>query len=322
MNDSRLVRIVLLPVLLCSFIRVHAQVKEIKWKLDYQIYMQLANDSSYTLNIKELFHVPENPEEFKSDFVYYPADLDEEYVDNVRDKKVSEEKYKTLWSALHDKLGGGWIHFTNCIAYSLETENLDLRAPLMKRPQTSWKPKPVTDSYKRTAQWEYYIPLNQKLAIKEYKRRAKNGQLGDIKSLPESYIDLFLNTSNKEYEALVQNRKLNEIAKIDLVKVILGANYLGETQIEYMSSEIMDAVKNYSVNKLPSVIIFDKQQAAAVMMLDADGYKINNIVFKDSANLSDEEMQKRKEEIEQIISKINTYNIQSFKKRLGNYYGE
>ncbi len=299
---------------------LNGQVKEIRWEIDYEIYMQLANDSSYTIPISELFHVPDNPEEFSSDFVYYPADLTEEYIDIVKYKESSDTTYATLWSALHIKLGGGWIHFTNCLAYALETENLDLTAPLMKRPQTSWKPRPVTESYKRTAKWEYYVPVSQKLAIKEYKIREKNNELGDIKSLPDSYVQLFLNTRDKEYEMLKKSKKLNEIAKIDLVKIILGANYLGQTQIEYMTSEVLSAVKNYSINKLPSVIVFDKQQAAAVMMLNVDGYTINNIVFNDAANLSDEEIQAGTVEIEQIIEKINEYNISSFIKRLGNYY--
>jgi len=67
----------------------------------------------------------------------------------------------------------------------------------MVRPKTGWKPKPVTDSYKRTKDWKYYIPVEQKLAQKEYKIRLSKGELGDLKSLPQSYIDLLLNTSQK-----------------------------------------------------------------------------------------------------------------------------
>ena len=34
-----------------------AQVKEMNWKLDYQIYLKMANDSNYTYDIRDLFPV-------------------------------------------------------------------------------------------------------------------------------------------------------------------------------------------------------------------------------------------------------------------------
>jgi hypothetical protein len=297
-----------------------SQVTEMNWQLDYQIYLKLANDSNFTYDIREAFHVKEMKGQDKTEFIFYPVNPSEEYA-NELDKHTPEvQDYSTLWGALHNKLGGGWIHFINCIAYSLETMKLDLKAPLMVRPESNWKPKPVTDSYKRTKSWEYYVPFNQKDAQKEYKNRLTNKNLGDLSSLPEDYISLFLNTSQKEYNSLLKKEEFKKIAKIDLVKVILGANYLGEAQITYISNAVLEAVLTYSSNRLPSIIIFDEYDAAAAMSLNADGYKIDKIVYKPGLNLSEKEEALRLEEINRIISKINEYNLSSFKKRLGNYY--
>jgi hypothetical protein len=117
-----------------------------------------------------------------------------------------------------------------------------------------------------------------------------------------------------------ENEEFNEIARIDLIKVMLGANYMGEAQINYVSNAVLNAVKGYTVSKLPSVIIFDEFEAAAAMSLDAGGYKLESIVFKSSAGLSDKEMSGRKVEIEKIIDTINAYNQAAFQKRLGSYY--
>lgn len=299
---------------------VAGQVAEMNWELDYQIYLKLSNDSNYTYDISEVFHVTDTKTEISSDYVFYPVNPGKDFAQKITGKTETDSAYKTLWSALHDEIGGGWVHFTNCIAYALETRNLDLTAPLMKRPQTNWKPNPVTESFKRTRKWEYYVPVDQKNAIKEYKTRIKEGNAGDIHSIPKSYIDLFLQTSNKDYIKLKETNNYKQVAKIDLIKLLLGANYLGEAQITYVSNAVLNAVQNYSASKLPSVIIFDEYDAAAAMSLRAEGYRMESVVFKSSAKLTEKEMEERKKDIERIISDINKYNSISFKRQLGSYY--
>ena len=45
-------------------------VSEMSWGLDYQIYLKMTNDSSYTLNLSDLFHVKSAPrDEYESEFV-------------------------------------------------------------------------------------------------------------------------------------------------------------------------------------------------------------------------------------------------------------
>jgi uncharacterized phage-associated protein len=315
-------KVVVAGILSLITVFVNCQVAEMNWSLDYQIYLKLANDSNFVYDIREAFHVTNSKENITTDFVFYPVNPGEDFVNNVPSDTLNNESLKTLWSALHAKVGGGWVHFTNCIAYALETQKLDLTSPLMARPKSSWKPNPVTESYKRTKHWKYYIPLEQKLAQKEYKIRLLKNDLGDLKSLPQSYINLFLTTSQKEYDDLEAQHKYNAIAKIDLVKLLLGTNYLGEAQISHIANSVLESVQSYSSNMLPSVIIFDEFDAAAVMSLDADGYKIDKIVYKASSNINPEEAESRNERIQAIIKKINDYNSNSFKKRLGNYYND
>lgn len=298
-----------------------AQVAEMKWELDYQIFLKMSDDADYIYDISEVFHVTDAKNtDFTSEYVFYPVYPGESFTNEINQSSDEETNYKTLWGALHAKLGGGWIHFANCIAYAIEVRSLDLKEPIMKRPDSDWKPDPVTESWKRTRKWEYYIPISQKNAIKEFKLRNKNNELGELKNLPKSYIDLFLSTSNSNYLNLREQEEYNEIAKIDLIKVMLGAKYLGEEQINYVSNAVLNAVKGYSASKLPSVIIFDEFEAAAAMSLDARGYNLESIVFRAAAGLSKEEMADRKGEIERIIETINAYNQAAFQKRLGSYY--
>jgi len=302
------------------------QITEMRWGLDYQIYMKMANDSSYMLEVSDLFHItPNAANEYSTEFVYYPVNLGEGFINSVKDRNSSsadgaDQKSKTLWSALHQSLGSGWVHFTNCLLYALETENLKLTAPLMKRPETDWKPDPPTETYLRTRKWEFYAPVNQRFAQKEYKTRLKNKQLGDLTNIPPSFIQIFLETNNREYKKMLDAEETKSLAKIDLVKLLLGINYLGEVQIDYIRNSVLNAVKRYSVNKLPSVIIFDEFDAAAAMSLNEKGYLIEEIVFSDQANLRDEEIQQRSDEIHRIIDNINEYNQKSFERRLKNYY--
>lgn len=297
----------------------------LRWELDYQIYLDIANDTTYTYDIKSLFHIQENNDDFKSEFVYYPVSLGNDYINTIKEKpedSVSIDSYPNIWNALHKSLGGGWVHFINCLLYALETEQLTLTEPLLKRPETKWKPKPVTPSYLRTKKWKYYFPMNQKWALKEYKIRMQENKPGDLNSLPVSFIQLFLETSQRDYKKLKENKELNTLAKVNLVKIILGANYLGEAQINFVRSTVLNVVKNYNVTILPTVIVFDEFNAAAIMSMNLEGYEIENIVFKGSQVMTIKQRDKTIEEIEKIIHDINEYNKNSFRKRLGEYYSD
>jgi hypothetical protein len=300
------------------------EVDEIKWELDYGIYLRMTNDSAYKYDIRELFHVKDEKMKEAGEFVLYPVNLGEEYVYGIaalnQGESVPSTPFKTLWSALHATVGGGWVHFNNCLLYALETRYIDLTAPLMKRAETAWKPEPVTDSWRRTRHWDYYVPANQKQAKKEYRIRKRNDELGDIKSIPASFMDLFHRTTNHEYNIMKKNKETKKTAQIDLVKLMLGVNYLGEPQILYLRGSVLNAFKNYSANKLPTIIIFDAFNAAAVMSLDMEGYKIDGIAFRNSGSLLASEAEEKKLKMQAIIDDINIYNRNQFMKRLDSYY--
>ncbi|MBN2214079.1 MAG: hypothetical protein JW723_07535 [Bacteroidales bacterium] len=298
-------------------------ISEIRWELDYQIFLKMTNDSGYNYDVRQLFHIPKHETGFETDYVYYPVNLGPEYINGVRyhgDSLGKASGYKTLWSALHEAVGGGWVHFTNCLLYALETGQLSLTAPLMQRIRTKWKPKPFTDSYLRTRKWKYYTPVRQKEAAKEYKLRTERNELGDLTSIPETFIELMLNTSERDYRKLAEKGEKNRAAKIDLVKLMMGSNFLGEVQINYIRSAVLRAVKNYSASKLPSVVIFDEFDAAAVMTLVPEGYQIDAVVFKNSSELTESEKKARTSKMIGIIAGINDYNQNSFIKRLDSYY--
>jgi hypothetical protein len=117
-----------------------------------------------------------------------------------------------------------------------------------------------------------------------------------------------------------KRNETKKTAQIDLVKIMLGINYLGEPQILYLRSSVLNAFKNYSANKLPSIIIFDAFKAAAVMSLDTEGYKIDAIAFLNSGSLMVSEADEKKLKMQAIIDDINTYNRNQFMKRLDSYY--
>ncbi|MBN1414815.1 MAG: hypothetical protein JW973_06920 [Bacteroidales bacterium] len=299
-------------------------VEEIRWELDYDVYLRMTNDSAYTYDIRELFHVKDEKLPSAGEFILYPVNLGEDYVYGIaalnQEDSGSAASFKTLWSALHDAVGGGWVHFNNCLLYAMETRYLQLTAPLMKRPVTRWKPDPVTESWLRTKRWKYYVPVDKKKAKKEYNIRMKNNELGDIKSIPSSFINLFLATSNGQYRALKKAGESKKVAQIDLVKLMLGINYLGEPQILYIRSAVLNAIKNYSANKLPTVVIFDPFDAAAVMSLNQEGYQIDAIAFRNTKSLTVREADEKKLQIQSIIDEINAYNRSQFMKRLDHYY--
>jgi hypothetical protein len=310
-------------------------IKQMVWGPDYQVYLKMSNDSNYNLQIEELFHA--NVGEIFSrhtEFVYYPVNFDRSYIEELvsRYSNTDEDvtihvpvrepiiRKLTLWGALGKTLDGSWVHFVNCLLYSLETRQLELTAPLLKRPESNWKPNPMTDTYKRTKKWKYYAPVEQKYAIKEFKYRKKNNKLGDLQGIPQSYINLFLSTSEKQYQMLLRTKNYKQLAKIDLVKLMLGTSYMGEPQIEYIKSRVLQAISKYNACRMPTVLIFDEYQAAVAMSLNEAGYKAEKIVFKNENELSYEEILQRTNILKGIIALINEANKKAFKDKLGEYY--
>lgn len=308
-------------------------IKDMQWGLDYQIHLTLFNDSSYTIKVDDMVHSSTvSSDSTLKGFVYYPVMLARDFVDKLKDVKnpdtssmnsnATAAKAVTLWSALHSSLGGGWVHFVNCLLYSLETRYLSLTAPLMERPKTSWKPHPMTEKYKRSRKWKYYVPVNQKQAQKEYKLKAKENQLADLHDVPADFITLFHETSQKDYEKLIAKHDIKKQARIDLVKLLLGSGYLGEPQITYVKTMVQKAVLQYSYNQLPTVIVFDDLDAAVVMSLNEAGYKLEKIVFRNANDLSEDDKQLRQQKIERTILAINKVNQKVFEQRLKKHFNQ
>ncbi len=309
-------------------------ISEMRWGRDYNLHVKLSNDTNYVMDVRALHHTGELSFDTDSEAAtYYPVSLDEEFINHIKNRKLDSERHQTidsiqpttrpttLWSALHGTLGGGYVHFVNCLVYALESNHLRLSDPIMRRPETKWKPKPTTQSYKRTRKWQYYVPYDQKQAQREYKLRKREGDLRDLQGIPENFLALFLNTNQKQYERLRAEGRKMQIAQIDLVRLLLGAKYLGIDQIEFIQQRVTSSVLLYSVSNLPSVIIFDDYKAAVAMTLDKTGYKIDYIVFQDQNTLSGEEYESRYQMIEAIIETINEANEKVFRKRLSSYYG-
>jgi hypothetical protein len=308
-------------------------ISEMRWGRDFNIHVKLSNDTNYVMDVRALHHTGDI--RFDTDnetTTFYPVGLDEEFINYIKNRKLNTEikttadsstteSHTTLWSALHKTLGGGYVHFVNCVVYALESNHVNLSDPIMIRPVSSWKPKPMTQSYKRTRKWDHYIPFNQKLAQREYMIRKKENDLNDLQGIPQKFIDLFLSTSQKEYEQLKAAGQRMKIAQIDLLRLLLGAKYLGKDQIEYIQQRVTSSVLLYSLSNLPSVIIFDDYKAAVAMSLDKLGYKMDYVVFQDQETLSATEYSQRFDKIEALIKAINEANERVFRKRLSTYYG-
>ena len=298
-------------------------IKEMKWEKDSRIYLKLLNDSLYILNAKDLPHVEITGDlAGKEESTYYPVKLSSEYVsflsDKIEPKEVTPGSNKTLWTEIHSVIGGGSIHFIHCLAYAMETGQLDLRAPLMMRPESKWKPDPLTQSYIQTHKWKYFIPLSQREAHKEYKIRRKNGELIDLFSVPPDFLKLFLETSENQYKRMIKRNDKRSVSRIDLVKILLGSKYLGTAQISYIKTQVLKAVLQKSGVNLPSVLVFDSYNAAVAMSLDETGYKIRRIVFYNSVSLDSGEKESREQGIKAWIEKINNQNRENFQKILKN----
>lgn len=310
-----------------------AKISEMKWGLDYNLHVKLSNDTNYVMDVRGLYHTGKNLfiDTTDQSTTYYPVSLDNEFIQYLKDQKLNGKdevrldstltnQPKTLWAALHKSLGGGYVHFINCLIYTLESNQLYLTDPIMRRPASSWKPKPMTESFKRTRKWEYYIPYNQKTAQKEYRKRKSENDLKDLLGIPSGFVELFQKTSQKQYLKYRQQQKKQFVSQIDIVRLLLGAKYLGVEQIQYIQSKVLTAVLRYNINSLPSVIIFDDYNAAVSMTLDNTGYKIGYIVFRDQSSISNEESQVRFNKIELLVKAVNDANNRVFKRRLQNYY--
>jgi len=57
------------------------------------------------------------------------------------------------------------------------------------------------------------------------------------------------------------------------------------------------------------------------MSLNNEGYRIDQIIFKDSDSISQQEIDSRTARITSFIKAINEANERVFKKRLSTYYG-
>ncbi len=305
-------------------------IKNMKWGSNLKINLQLSNDSSYILDVNQLPHSDSKYGEKRNQYTYYPARLSETFIEQLKNIKIENEQKpdsnqtisadKTLWSALHNSIGGGWAHFINCLLYALEKNYLQLTAPLMKRPETNWKPSPVTESYRRTKKWDYYAPVNQRYAQKEYKIRKNQGNLNRLNDVPEDFIELFKETGNWKYRRMKKKEEKKKLARIDMVKLLLGANYLGKTQIQYIKTMVLKAVNDYSKDQLPSIIIFDNFNAAVAMSLNETGYEVDHIVFSDAKKISEMTKKERRSQIMAIVENINNVNKKIFRKRLENYF--
>jgi len=307
------------------------KIRSMKWGSNLKINLELSNDSSYILDVDQLPHSDKEFGERLRRYTYYPANLSEEFIEQLkkieikehRDTTIAQSHDKTLWSALHNFIGGEWPHFMNTILYAIEKNYLDLKSPLMKRPETDWEPDPKTESYKRTRKWDYYVPFNQRHAHNEYELRKENDNLGGLKYVPKSFIDLFLDTGNWKYKRMKKKddrETERKLAKIDMVKLLLGAKYLGKPQIDYIKSMVLKAMNDYSKEELPSIIIFDNFNAAVAMSLNESGYKIDKVIFNDTDEISKEIKEERRDKIEAIVDNINEVNKDIFKKRLKKYY--
>ena len=310
-------------------------IKDMQWGIDYKIHLKLFNDSSYTINVQDLIHSKTySSDTISGEFVYYPVMLARDFVDKLKTSNSEDmtsttlsegntgktPKTITLWNSLHESIGGGWVHFINCLLYSLETRYLNLEAPLMERPKSKWKPNPVTTTYIRTHKWKYYVPIDQKQARKEYFIKKKEYQLDNLNEVPSDFINLFLNTNNRQYKKLVDSKNITKQARIDLVKLLIGANYLGAAQITYIKTMVQKAVLQYSYNQLPNVILFDDLDAAVVMSLNENGYKLEKVVYRNNKDLSESERTEREQKIEFTIKSINKANQKIFEERLKNLY--
>ncbi len=311
------------------FSQTNDLVKRMNWDEDYCVRVTLQDNSKMVFKVDELYH--SNIKDKKDgEATYYPASLKSSLIEKIKGKEflldTLQHSYderivdnRTLWNAIHTRIGGGWGHFVNCLLFALEKNYVNMKMTKLERPKSNWRPKPMTESYKRTMKWSYYIPETQKLAKKEYKRQRREKKTGDLDRLPASFIEEFQNTNNDEYNDLhVTNYKKK--ARIDLVKILLASKYLGKDQIDYIGNSVLRAALNYSALQIPSIVILDDMNAAVAMSLDEFGYTVEEIVYSDLERLSEGDIEERNKMIKNYVIQINQVNKKLFKERLSNYY--
>ena len=220
-----------LTAMACVMVPSRAQqpsIRSMEWGSNLKIRQELSYDSSYVLDVSQLPHSNRQYGQPSDRYTYYPARLSEDFIaelkkisiheiDSTREEQNQSSNNTTLWSALHNLIGGGWPHFINTLLYSLEQDYLDLMAPLMKRPETRWKPDPVTESFQRTRKWDYYVPVNQRHAHREFKRRKADHELGEIRDVPDEFIRLFRETGNWEYKRMIRRGSKRKVARLNQV---------------------------------------------------------------------------------------------------------
>jgi hypothetical protein len=324
-NMKRFDFTVLMVTLLCFSVSAQDIVKEMRWGVDNKIYLTMGNDSVIVLKENTLFHNADTVAN-TTGFTFLPAGLSQSYVNSVsRTDSVTSDsissKAITLWSALHHNLGGGWPHFVNAILYALETKKLDLTAPILRRPKSSWKPENPSEAWLRTHEWEYYLPLDMKEAQREYNWRLSLKRNDDLSHLPEDYITEMLSTSRSGYKRLCKDENWAAVARIDLVKLFLGVNYLGTAQVKYIANRVQKAAVYYRPTRLPQVLILDPFNAAVILEMNTLGYTVKQIVFRDD-NSNSTENEIRKQRIYELVASINLRNQKAFEQQLKQNYNK
>lgn len=332
--QPRLLLLLSLPFLFVESLHAQGDIESMRWGSDYKLHVSLNNSDSYVVDVRGLHHESGAPvgEDRIPTMRYLPVAIDKDFLHYLKSKPLAlegipaedsarvERSYRTLWSALHREIGGGYVHLLNCIIYALESGHLQLDHVMLQRPVSRWKPDPMTESYRRTRKWHYYTSVTQREAKREYRLRKKEGSLQDLAGIPQSFIDLFLKSSDRDVRRMKAKGERDRVAQIDLVKMMIGARYLGENQIRFISQCVRNAIRSYTANNMPSVIIFDDYQAAVAMRLDRDGYRIDYIVFQNQQDLAKEEIERRERVIYQLVQNINEANAQVFRRRLQAYY--
>ena len=298
-------------------------IREMKWGMESTISLTMANDSVYVINVKDLFQTDRTSN--SDEATYFPVNLNRDYIEKFKSNapsKDDESNLTNIYRAVHSVTGGSFAHFMNLLMYSLQTYQLDLRAPEMVRPVTKWRPSPVTESYLRTRKWKFYVPLEYKNAKKEYEYRKANNKGEELEGIPMAFIRRSNKTSDKKYIQLLNMGFNDEVAEIDLVRLMMGSNFLGKEQIRFIRNSVLQAVTEYKIYELPSVIIFSNYKAAVAMSLDITGYKIEGVVFSDAAQIDQAEKDRRTAEIQKIVDNINAANQRAIEKKIKNLYKE
>ncbi len=297
-------------------------IREMKWGLESTISLTMANDSIYEINIEDVFQTDQSVNSSDND-IYFPVNLSYDYIEKFKNNGISKDEdanLENIYRAVHSITGGSFAHFMNLMIYSLQTYQLDLKSPEMMRPITKWRPNPITESYVRTRRWKYYTPQEFKNAKKEYDYRKKHNNLVELEGIPMAFIRRSNKTKDTKYVKLSNLGYNDQTAEIDLVRLMLGSNFLGKDQIRYIRNCVLQAVSEYKIYELPSLIIFKNYKAAVAMSLDATGYKVEGTVFSDDKQIDQGEKDRRTAEIQHVIQNINEANQKAIERKIKKLY--